>query len=119
MLSVQDALLTDTCINGLSALLQAIIGRDPQHLDTANQCVIFSSYDLVRIHYKVPDAELWRSTYRREYWKKKIWIIPIHRQAERHWVLAVLHLESKVVHLYDSLGMRQSAWNQDVKVWLP
>ncbi len=107
--------MNDLCINGSLVLLQELFLRDPQHCDRASQCVVFSTYDLHRIHYKASDAELWRNTHRREYWSKTVWIIPIHRRGANHWVMAVLYLERKEVHLYDSFGS-QPAWHQDVQV---
>lgn len=115
ILNTRDGLLNDICINGLPALLQALFIRDPRHHNSASRCVVFSTYDLYRIRYKASDAELWRSTYRREFWSKAVWIIPIHRRTENHWVMAVLHLERREVHLYDSFG-RRPAWHQDVQV---
>ncbi|KAF9479003.1 hypothetical protein BDN70DRAFT_807721 [Pholiota conissans] len=108
ILTKTNALLNSSCINGLSALLQRLFTRDPLHSAAANRCVIFSTYDLVRIDYKASDAELWRNTYRTEFWSKDTWIIPIHRQSQCHWVLAVVYLSSGRIHLFDSLAGRVS-----------
>lgn len=102
-------------MNGLPSLLQALFNRDPQHTISASRCVIFSTYDLNRIRYKATDAELWRNTYRREFWTKDIWILPIHRRSECHWVLAVIYLQHKEVHIFDSLAGKAS-WHRDIQV---
>lgn len=116
-MGAKSGLLNDGCMNGLPALLQEIFVAAPQYQDSASRCAIFSTYDLHRIRYKAPDAELWRNTYRREYWTKDTWIIPIHRRSECHWVLAVLYLQRREVHIFDSLAGK-AAWRQDIQVML-
>ena len=117
ILSSKDSLLNDICINGLSKLLQALFIRDSWHQTSAGRCAIFSTYDLNRIRYQASDHELWRSTRRLNFWERDIWIIPVHRRTENHWVLAVLYLQHKEVHVFDSLAVRAS-WDQDIKVFL-
>ncbi|KAF8911109.1 hypothetical protein CPB84DRAFT_1657462, partial [Gymnopilus junonius] len=83
------------------------------HSMAAEHCAIFLTYDLNRIWYKALDAELWRSTYSKVFWSKLVWIVPIHRPSECHWVLAVVHLQLQEVHLFDSLAWR-SSWRRDI-----
>lgn len=52
---------------------------------------------------------------RLEYWKKKIWIIPIHIPLEMHWVLAVVYLESGTIRLFDSFA-KNHHWGSITKV---
>lgn len=115
ILNTKDALLDDICINGLSTFLHELFARDPHHHASASRCAIFSTYELIRIRYKAPDVELWRSTYRHEFWAKDIWIVPIHRRSECHWVLAIVYLRRREVYLFDSLAGKAS-WNRDVQV---
>ncbi|KJA14937.1 hypothetical protein HYPSUDRAFT_106807, partial [Hypholoma sublateritium FD-334 SS-4] len=63
--------------------------------------------------YQASDSELWRSTHHHKFWEKDVWIIPIHRQTERHWVLAVLYLQHSEVHVFDSLA-GNALWNEDI-----
>lgn len=115
ILNTKDTLLDNICINGLSTFLHELFTRDPQHHASASRCTIFSTYELIRICYKAPNVELWKSTYWHEFWAKDIWIVPIHRQSECHWVLAIVYLQHWEVHLFDSLaGM--ASWNRDVQV---
>ncbi|KAF8178009.1 hypothetical protein BJ912DRAFT_856565, partial [Pholiota molesta] len=114
ILNTKDALLDDICINGLSTFLHELFTRDPHHHASASRCAIFSTYELIRIRYKAPDVELWKSTYRHNFWTKDIWIVPIHRRSECHWVLAIVYLQRREVHLFDSLAGRAS-WNRDVQ----
>lgn len=114
---MKDGLLNDVCMNGLPKLLQELFARDPQHRLPAGRCAIFSTYDLNRVCYRASNSELWRSTYRHKFWEKDVWIIPIHRPLERHWVLAVLYLQHREVHVFDSLAGKAS-WSQDITVFL-
>lgn len=115
MLDSGLALLNDICLNGLAAVLQGLFKWDPNRGHYAHQVAIFSTYDLNRIRYQAPDTELWRNTCRAEYWSKETWILPIHRQSERHWVLAVIYPKRREIHLFDSLA-RNSSWSRDIKV---
>lgn len=117
ILDTRNALLNDICMNGLAIALQALFLRDPTHSAAAERCAIFSTYDLNRIRYKAPDTELWRSTYRRDFWSKPVWIVPIHRPSQCHWVLAVVYHQLHEVHLFDSLAGR-SSWLRDAQVSL-
>ncbi|KJA22001.1 hypothetical protein HYPSUDRAFT_139726, partial [Hypholoma sublateritium FD-334 SS-4] len=78
-------------------------------------CAIFSTHDLPRIRYKTSDSNLWRNMRRLEYWKRKIWIVPIHIPLENHWVLAVVYLETGIIRLFDSLGKSQR-WDGIIEV---
>ena len=114
-LSRTNGLLNDVCMNGIPKLLHELFVKDPEHQIPAERCAIFSTYDLYRIRYRASDAELWRSTNCHKFWEKNVWIIPIHREAECHWVLAVLYLQDKEIHLFDSLAGKVS-WNHDIQV---
>lgn len=111
--------LNDVCINGGAALLQEYFSL-PAHpaCSHAQRCALLSTHDLVRVRYKADDADLWRNTYRSSFWLKDIWIIPIHRHSEAHWVLGVACLQTQELFLFDSLSGRR-AWRQDVKVCDP
>lgn len=111
----RNALLDDICMNGVAAVLQALFVRDPSRGVFAERCAIFSTHDLNRIRYKAPDADLWRSTYQKEFWLKDTWILPIHRPSDCHWVLAVIYLPCKEVHLFDSFASI-SSWKRDIEV---
>ncbi|KAJ6542921.1 hypothetical protein B0H19DRAFT_1076947 [Mycena capillaripes] len=50
-----------------------------------------------------------------EYWTKSVWLLPIHRPAEQHWVCAVVDIPSQSVYCYDSLAS-QSGWRRDLCV---
>ncbi|KAG0705804.1 hypothetical protein DFH29DRAFT_774590, partial [Suillus ampliporus] len=79
-------------------------------------CAILSTHDLPRIRYNAPDDVIWRNSSWVCYWEKDIWVLPIHRQSGiGHWVLCVIRLSNKELHLFDSLGNRQP-WQNDVKV---
>jgi hypothetical protein len=80
------------------------------------QFAILSTHDLPRIRYNAPDDALWRNMSWTCYWAKEVWILPIHRPSNvGHWVLCVVHLRSKELHLFDSFA-EQKAWKVDIKV---
>lgn len=110
-----NALLNDICLNGSAAILQDLFVRHPDKGSLAACCAIFSTYDLNKIRYNASDAELWRNTHRTEFWSKDIWVVPIHRRLQCHWVLAIIYLQRREVHLFDSFALT-SSWMQDVKV---
>ena len=109
------ALLNDICVNGIAHFLQEIYKCDPTHYHQSQRCAIFSTHDLVRIRYKASDDNLWRAVSKIKYWEKTIWIFPIHRPQENHWVLAVVYVLEGQILLYDSLASRKH-WSKDVEV---
>jgi Ulp1 family protease len=113
ILASRTALLNDTCINGCAALLYSEI------LDVyppAERYAVLSTHDLPRIQSHVSDDALWRNMSWTRYWAKDVWVLPIHRPSGvGHWVLCVVHLRSKALHLFDSFA-EQQPWNNDVKV---
>ncbi|KAJ6522075.1 hypothetical protein DFH09DRAFT_938576 [Mycena vulgaris] len=98
--------LTGFTINALAGALLNIFGHptSPNAMH-ANQCAILSTYDLVRVRYKASDNDLWRNIHHSRYWEKSLWLIPIHRVEEEHWVLAVVDVSRQQILFFDSLGM--------------
>lgn len=107
-LASPTAFLNDICINGCAILLQ---------MDISNPTMaIFSTHNLPRIRYNATDDMLWRNTSWTHYWEKDVWVLPIHRPSNvGHWVLCVIYLSRKELHLFDSLAERKP-WRHDVKV---
>jgi hypothetical protein len=109
--------LNDDCMNGIAALLCYAL-TDPsckvKHYE--DSCGIFHSYafsyftrgnnDPVTLHNMCKAGK---------YWKRPLWIIPIHRV--NHWVLAVVSHFDKKIFLYDSFGYAfRPAWESDIPV---
>jgi len=109
------ALLNDVCLNGTAAYLWRVFCCDALYSRHATKCALFSTYDLNRIRYKASDRDLWKSVKKNEYWQKDVWIIPIHRRQQCHWVLAVVQLKKGRILFYDSLAGKKG-WRQDVEV---
>jgi hypothetical protein len=86
-------------------------------MDMPNPTVaVFSTFDLPRIRYNAADDMLWRNTSWMRYWEKDVWVLPIHRPSGvGHWVVCIIYLSRKELHLFDSLAERKP-WKQDVKV---
>lgn len=107
------ALLNDNSLNGAALLLQTHLLH--RNVDAANRVAILSTHDLVRARYAVSDEDLWRNTKRTEYWTRDVWILPIHRPEAHHWVLCVVYLQEKQLHLFDSFA-DQRPWHAESKV---
>ena len=60
--------------------------------------------------------EIWRRVRDLEYWKKDIWILPVHRKRPtEHWVLCVILINSNELLLFDSFAS-ECGWERDLKV---
>ncbi|KAK7064632.1 hypothetical protein R3P38DRAFT_2492092 [Favolaschia claudopus] len=81
---------------------------------SANRCAVFSTYDLPLVHYKGSDPDLWRRISPTQYWDKPIWLIPVHRPDQRHWVLVVVLIPARKLLFFDSLASA-SGWRQDLR----
>ena len=104
--------LNDVCLNGGAALIQDDISSNPLHSLSSRRCAILSTFDLPRVRFKTPDADLWRNLRQSQYWTKDVWILPIHRPG--HWVFCVIALKTHQIFLFDSLAA-QHPWRRDVK----
>jgi hypothetical protein len=110
-----DSRLTCSDINNCAALLSWILS----HSDAApkvKQCCIFSSYDILKARYSVGIDRLWRCTRSLGFWKKPLWILPVHRAYPmEHWVCMAIIPENKCIYVFDSLH-NDSAWTQELQV---
>jgi Ulp1 family protease len=116
-LASPTACLNDVCLNGGAAILQAQFSKPASgYSESSRRCALLSTFDLLHVRYRATDDELWRHVQRTSYWAKDVWILPIHRTAPaHHWVLAVAHLTSHQLFLFDSFASKRP-WKQDVKV---
>ncbi|KAF7337111.1 hypothetical protein MVEN_02148700 [Mycena venus] len=102
-------------LNGLAASFLNIYGHP--HSPTAasaNHCAVFSTYNLHHVRYKVNDDYLWRAVQPTAYWGKPIWLVPIHRKKEEHWVFVVLFVREQRIFFFDSFAQR-CGWRQDLQ----
>ncbi|PPQ70113.1 hypothetical protein CVT26_013398 [Gymnopilus dilepis] len=113
-LSQMGSMLNDVCLNGCAAVLKYYLDNDPILAPGSRRCALFTSHDLVRARYKARDKELWRIMSASQYWTKDVWILPIHRPRQLHWVLCVAYPRYGTVLLYDSL-VGQQLWSNDLK----
>ncbi|KAJ7770401.1 hypothetical protein B0H14DRAFT_2632553 [Mycena olivaceomarginata] len=92
--------LNGEILNGAAAaLLNLFDGPTSLHNSGASRCALLNTYDLHRT---------------RGYWEKPVWIIPVHRPKEEHWVLVVAAVQENRLFFFDSLGLR-SGWRQDMQ----
>ncbi|KAK7053896.1 hypothetical protein R3P38DRAFT_3305315 [Favolaschia claudopus] len=82
--------------------------------EIASRCALFTTYDLPLVHYKGSDPDLWRRISPTEYWDKPIWLIPIHRAEQAHWVLIVVLISSQKLLCFDSLASI-GGWRQNYR----
>jgi hypothetical protein len=103
-------------MNGLAASFQSLFCRPHTSTEAlANRCAIFSTYDFAQIHCLAPDADLWRHTSPTAFWDKPIWLLPIHRSQQEHWVLVAVYIHEQKICFFDSLGER-AGWRADLQV---
>lgn len=105
------ALLNDVCMNdGLQLLIRHL---EPSH---TNQCAVLTTYTMAYIKLDTDDNTIWHSVRHTAYWKKPVWIIPIHlAHPYQHWTLSVADASTSILHIFDSIA-NESLWMDDVKV---
>ena len=109
--------LNDVCINSTAALLQHVWSRPSEfHEADSKRCAIFSTFDLHMARYNCPLSEIWRRTRHLEFWRKDVWLLPIHRSRPTgHWVLAVILVSTGTIFLFDSLA-DMAPWKREIGV---
>ena len=110
-------MLNDVCINSTAGLLQQLWTRpgdiSEQH---SRRCAVFSTFDLIMVRYNCPPKEIYRRTAKIQYWKRDIWILPIHRTVPAaHWVMCVIYTRSQEIFFFDSLADK-SLWQREMQV---
>ncbi|TFK61371.1 hypothetical protein BDN72DRAFT_743548, partial [Pluteus cervinus] len=106
-LKAPTSLLNDICINDGAQLLNAILSASPNCAPAVNRCAILTSWDLPRVRQNCPDDTLWRYVEGSHFWERDVWILPIHRPVEEHWVCCAIYPKRRHISLFDSLGSRQ------------
>ncbi|KAK7014191.1 hypothetical protein R3P38DRAFT_3573662 [Favolaschia claudopus] len=107
--------LTGFGLNGAArSLLNIFCAPHSPVQASANQCAVLSTYDLGRVHFKGSDPDMWRHISPTEYWNKPLWLIPIHRPRQEHWVLCVVVIPTRELLFFDSLASR-GGWRQDLR----
>ncbi|KAF7301143.1 hypothetical protein MIND_00678700 [Mycena indigotica] len=102
--------LNNFCINGVAtAIMKTLL--TPEDL---SRSALLDTLDLHRVQYGSDDAVLWHHLAPTEYWCKPLWLIPVHRRSQQHWVLAVVSVEEKLVFFYDSFA-EVEGWEADFK----
>ncbi|TDL19236.1 hypothetical protein BD410DRAFT_900284 [Rickenella mellea] len=88
------AWLNDEVINGCSTILQSMFPRP--------STVIFSTF--IFPLFRTGAKTLWKHVRHACYWDNNVWIIPVHREAEYHWVIATVYIDLRVIDFFDSFG---------------
>ncbi|KAK6996412.1 hypothetical protein R3P38DRAFT_2799725 [Favolaschia claudopus] len=114
--SLPTGRLTGFGLNSVAtSLLNVFRGPYSPFKASADQCALFSTYDLPRVHFKRSDPDIWRHISPTEYWDKPLWLIPIHRKSQEHWVLIVVDIPARELLFFDSLAS-SGGWRQDLRV---
>ncbi|KAJ7841922.1 hypothetical protein B0H14DRAFT_2359849 [Mycena olivaceomarginata] len=107
--------LNDVALNGTAAaLLNFCDHPTSSYSSSAGDCALLNTFDLHRIRYKARDEVLWQHLSHTTYWNKWLWLIPIHRPKELHWVFVVAAVHERRLFLFDSLGERRG-WRHDIQ----
>ncbi|OJT12711.1 hypothetical protein TRAPUB_10739 [Trametes pubescens] len=104
------AQLSDDCINtGAQVLLRhigtgSILGGDLAILSTRVMSMHRAEAD---------DNSIWRDCYNTEFWRKNVWIIPIHHLVPSpHWTVAIVYMKEQQIAYFDSFAS-QDRWESD------
>ncbi|KAJ7109041.1 hypothetical protein C8R43DRAFT_905000 [Mycena crocata] len=107
--------LNNFAINGIAASLLSISAHPHSPCaPAALRCALFSTLDLPRVQFNGNDDSLWRHTSHIRFWEKPIWLIPIHRATQQHWVLVVASIPDQRLLFFDSLG-QEGGWRRDLR----
>ncbi|KAJ7206085.1 hypothetical protein GGX14DRAFT_551559 [Mycena pura] len=106
--------LNNFCVNGVAAAFQVLFG-DPASATASHvaRCAALSTLDLHRVRYNATDAVLWHHLAPTKYWEKSIWLIPIHRRSQAHWVLIAVSVVDRTLYLFDSYSQKKG-WDDDL-----
>jgi Ulp1 family protease len=103
--------LNDECINALMALLQRRLNHPSNPRQScAQRCAIFSTFT-----FAYPRHNLWKIIQHTGCWEKDVWIVPIHRRTDKHWVAAAVLPYQRQILLFDSFAER-GGWERDLPV---
>lgn len=119
-LSKIGARLNDECINGLAALIQTRLTASSNAGESAaaSRCGILTTHAMLYVRCHLTELPLWRITRPTRYWEKDTWVVPIHRLAEEHWVMAVILPYQRRVYLFNSFASSRG-WKRDIPVSPP
>ncbi|KAJ7309971.1 hypothetical protein DFH08DRAFT_719066 [Mycena albidolilacea] len=107
--------LNNWALNGLAASLLSIYGHPTSPFAAmANRCAVLSTFDLHRVHFRASDTSLWRHLSPTKYWEKRLWLLPIHRPDDEHWVFVAVAVHQQQLFFFDSLAQRQG-WRKDLR----
>ncbi|KAJ6538413.1 hypothetical protein B0H10DRAFT_1763262, partial [Mycena sp. CBHHK59/15] len=82
-------------INGIAAALMNLFSHPSSPFAAAaNSCAVLT----------LMTSPPLRHTKSTKYWEKPVWLIPIHRPAEEHWVLIVVSVTQQQLFFFDSFA---------------
>ncbi|KAF6747718.1 hypothetical protein DFP72DRAFT_821404 [Ephemerocybe angulata] len=107
-LASATAWLNDECVNALAAHLLQLHLQSVTAQIHSTRFMLFSSFA-----FESSPAVLRRNTKHLQYWTRDIWIVPINRRIEQHWVVAVILPAKRQLYLFDSFADFRS-WEADI-----
>ncbi|CAA7265927.1 unnamed protein product [Cyclocybe aegerita] len=115
ILKLRNGRLNDNCLNGIAKLFAFVLALPgSSHVDSSSRCALLSSQDLVMIRCNASDTDIWRRVHISEFWNRPVWILPIHRPAIEHWVLAIIYPNRREISFFDSFG-EVHPWIRELK----
>ncbi|KAF7299371.1 hypothetical protein MIND_00886400 [Mycena indigotica] len=100
--------LNNFCLNGVAAIIMQ------NFMSPTSSCALLSTLDLHRVQYGTDDSVLWHHLAPTLYWEKDLWLIPIHRRQQQHWVFAIASKQEQLLFIYDSFA-DATGWNSDLE----
>ncbi|KAJ7573032.1 hypothetical protein C8J56DRAFT_805348 [Mycena floridula] len=89
-------LLNDDCMSvGSSVLFDHVF---PDH--SSPHIALLSCY----VASQTKTESVWRTAKHSLYWSRSIWLLPVNRVEESHWVLYIVYVNSGIIRIFDSLG---------------
>ncbi|KAI0694292.1 hypothetical protein C8T65DRAFT_711030 [Cerioporus squamosus] len=101
-----EGLINDDGMNGCAQLLLRYFGSG--HVYRGPPALLSSYVMAKQLDGATADDTLWRCSQYTDYWRKNVWIMPVHRANSCHWELAVIYIAEQQIAYFDSFGNPQS-----------
>ena len=95
--------LNDVCINLTSTVIHFNLWDN-----SSSKCAIMSSFIMTYIEDGADPDTVWKNTQYLSYWERPVWLIPIHRRTQHHWILCVIYVDEGKLDIFDSLASRET-----------
>ena len=94
ILQEPKSLFSGDLINGFGELFSKNIFPNAA---TIFDTYLFNQKTVDRVHRKAAFSECWKTS---------VWVIPIHLERLKHWALATVYPEERLIHIFDSMALQ-------------